>query len=119
MPACGDKLDHHERRRRRQAIAEFIRSGRTVHEACAGFGVSHGLVKQSCRDYGVDSDGRSAPPGGSRRKAGVFAILSRLFDPSSSFSAVALSLGVSRQRVWEVHRQAVEAGIPLPPRERP
>ena len=114
MPFAGEWVVTREQRaRRRRRIADAIRRGVPFGEAVGLFGVSIPSVKLACAEFGVSA--KVAPYGNS--VVGSMRILRELLDPRWTLSDVARRLGLSRQRIHQVFRDAVLAGVPgLPQR---
>lgn len=101
-------MTHKERTERRALAAAMIREGKPIPEVCSLVGLSEQTVQQACREFGAEY--RTRPVGATMR------VVAALFDGAKSMNVIGVELGVSRQRVQQIHAEAVEAGVPLPAR---
>lgn len=99
-------MTHAERRERRKAIAEFVRSGKSPHEAARIFGVGRRTVTDACLEHGVT-------PLVGHGRPNQLRILSLLFAGSRQ-SVIARRLSITRQKVGDVATRAAAAGIDIP-----
>ncbi len=102
-------------RARRRDIAQVVADGASVREAAAQFGVSGRTVAHALREFGV-ADQRNRNGGVERFTA--YDVIAALFDGARGIHRIARDLGISHQRVAEVYRRCVRAGIPVPRRPK-
>jgi transposase len=100
-------MNRSERRERRCRMASAVREGQELAEVAKAYGVSVGMLRRACREFGVPVARQRAT------KVNVFAILKALLDGQTR-RAVAESLGISRQRVQQVAEEARAACWKLP-----
>lgn len=105
-------MTHKERCERRSEIAKAVASGKTVCEVVEEFHVCLQTVREACRVYGV----KTKPMLGSTQRFRSYTLLSELINTKDSFSELSRKHNCSRQNVFHVYRQAMEAGIVMPER---
>jgi len=98
-------MTHAERCERRRQIAETVRGGASLKEACKKHGVTATLVYASCAEHDVDLKLRASPR--------VLKVIAALQDPGRSLAEIARSFGISPQRVSQIYEEAVTCGIRL------
>lgn len=109
------RLSHEERRLRRARIASAIAEGQSMDQVRETFRVSAEFVAAACREHKVLIPGRKR---GRPAQIPAFQILGWLIaHPSRSQADAARHFGVTRQRIEQIARAAVAAGIPVPQRQ--
>lgn len=109
-------MTHEERREHRREIAEFVRDNgantAALSSACRRFGASLAKVRTACFEFDVPIAGED------RSVLLALKIVAELLCNADSFKVIARRHRVSQQRVSQVYRTAVEAGVPVPERAR-
>lgn len=96
-------MTHDDKRIRRQVVAEYLRNpAHTKQMACEKFGVSLTYVKIACTEHSVNF-GKPIPSPNS------FAVMRELWNGKTQ-SDVARELGITRQRVEQICKAAIEGG---------
>lgn len=116
------KLTHEERRARRTEIVSAVRSGEPVPDVASRFGVSCATVYNHCR-RGPDSEPdyrrvrlpkrRPQAIGGS-----TYEVIAALINTPDVNTELAARFGVTPQRIDQIKRKALRAGITLHPERR-
>lgn len=97
------RLTHQERHDRRKAIADAVRSGKTIEATSRQFKVTVTTVKGACKAFDV-----TWPD--TEKRVDSLAIVGAL-QAGAKVAAVAAQFCVSRQYVSEVRKRAIEAGV--------
>jgi transposase len=103
-------MTHDESRRLRKAIAEFVKDTQDVREACKRFEVSTTYVRTSCREHGVTI---TRPPIIRVLHISTYKIIALLVTSDMSLRQIAKELSTSPQRISDVAKQCIKAGIPI------
>lgn len=102
MPAYTPKMTHEQRRLRREEAAAAVKAGRDVREVALSLGLSVPTVRGVC---GMDYHNFTpvlAPP---------FVVLKRLIDdPLLTMDQLARELGVSKERISQIAKEASKVG---------
>jgi transposase-like protein len=110
-------MTQNERRERDRDIVAAIRdSALTVQQVADQFGVGFATINAVCKRNGVTCRGYAAARL-ALQPSGLFRILAELLNTDDTCSAIARRLGISRERVSQIHRQALAAGIKLEKRK--
>lgn len=94
-----------EKRQRREAMADAIKSGKPISAVCTKFKMSYATVIGACREAGVTPPNEHA-----RSPVSAFQILKSVLDGKDAI-ATADKFGVSKQRVYAVVTAARKAGF--------
>lgn len=95
---------------RRREMAEMVKTGLDPDLIAERYNCTRETVRKHCQAFGVPWPEKPNP--GRRR---TLAILARLLRPQKldSFSSIGREFGVTRQRVANIYREAVQAGFKL------
>jgi hypothetical protein len=105
-------LSHEERAERREKIAAFCRTGKTVAQACLRFGVGATLVGSVCTEHNV------LPAQPERLKANRLQLIAELVNSRRTFGALGKQYRISRQAVYQLWQRCKTAGLKVTPREK-
>lgn len=94
---------------------EDVKAGLGVKEAAERHGLCTSYVRNAARQCGVEIPGL---PTGPTTTASTFEILAEILNTTDTFTDIAETFGVSKQRVWEIASKARAAGIKFAERPR-
>ena len=98
-------MNYSERARRRAAVLKDLHAGKFAQETADKFGLTAKYVENIGRAAGL-----SLPT--AIRCVATLKILAELLTNKASQAQIAKNRGISRQRVNEVYRAAILAGVP-------
>lgn len=101
---------HKEAYLRRKQIADAVKHGMTVEDACDEYQVSYHLVTSSCREWGVDYPKKSV----GRPSNVVLRIIAARQNTGLSQAEIAREVGVSPSLVSGALKAAKKAGVSMP-----
>lgn len=105
----GRNLTHYLRARRREAIANDLKNGLTFKEIAAKYDMSNSHIAAISREHGVRCGTRMLSPN-------TYEIIRDLIKTDWPMSYIAEQHKVTRQRVGQINKCCVDAGVPV--RER-
>lgn len=108
-------MTHAETRVLRQRAAAAVVGGATVQEVSAAFKRPRQWVRDACDRHGVTVPEES---GLSPASPTTYSIIADLMFTHKSFTAIGIEQRVSKQRVDQIHKACVAAGIPVHPRPK-
>jgi len=96
------QVTHEERKKRRQQVAEHIKNGASIEEVCRLFEMTYGMVRKSCKEFGV-----TVPRQTLAMQPNTIKILTDL-KRGGSVSEIAEKYQITKQRVSELAKMAAE-----------
>lgn len=99
------------RSERRRQIAEDVRSGKCPKEVAVKYKVTTETVRNACSEHKVRMVTQTA-------STKTFRILAELLNTKKPYLQLAQEFGVTKGRVSGIYREAVQAGIQFPPRNK-
>ena len=109
-------MTHKESRELRRKIWEAMSGGKSRSEVIREFGVSIYFVARAMSEYGhIPDSGQGVSVGGvtGTLKRSTFHIIAAMLNTKDSHSDIAKRFNVSKQRISQIHKSCVEAGIPV------
>ncbi len=100
---------------RRELILQDLRDGLTLNEVMEKYGVSKSTV-YAAQGTIVKEGTTVVLKEAGRVKFSTFAILAELFKPDLTLAEIGRKHGCTRQCVWKIYSQAIDAGMPVPHR---
>ena len=110
-------LSHPARAARRAAIAAEVAAGGKVEQVAARHGVSVQTAQVACRMAGLAAPNPNRARTASRSVA-TLAIVAALMHTDETEAEIAVRMGISKQWVNQVKRDAIAAGLVVRPRSR-
>lgn len=109
-----ENITRAERAARRASIANDYLGGATVASLCVKYHATQNFVRSALREQNITIRHEETP----RAKASTYEILAALINTDEGQSDIARRMGITPQRVSEIAKKAVAAGIQFLARKR-